>query len=219
MWTRIAGLALASLFVAGCSATNDGYTYVKNSKENLFFKLPDAWGRFPVKAEAVVDRPKPMKGMSTRWAVEFDGSKKPTKAHVSELFTDSPVGYGEAYALSTTGQDQINEKTMRSLVISELVTEMTDPFDLIDQAPDRIEVVDYKRIRNRSGVWGHKIIVNVKIDPDQSGNLRWLTIGQKVYLDRNAQTLRRLVVRCSASCYRNNRSSMDAVLNSFSFRP
>ena len=199
--------------------TDDGYTYVNNAQENLFFRLPDEWGRYPVKTEAILDRPVPITGISSRWAVQFDGAKVPSKNHVDEMFTSSPVGFSESFELSATGQDTINEKTLRSLVVSDLVTEMTDPFDLADEVPDRIEIVKYTKFRNKAGVTGHKIIVNVKIDPDDSGNLEWLTIGQKVYLDGKAEKLRRLVIRCSSACYRENRSTLDTVLDSFAFRP
>ncbi len=218
-WTLIAGLAITASFVAGCSVTDDGYTFVNNAKENLFFRLPDEWGRYPVRAETILDRPVPITGVSTRWAVQFDGAKAPSQNHVDEMFTSSPVGFSESFELSAAGQDTVNEKTLRSLVVSDLVSEMSDPFDLADEVPDRVEIVKYTRIRNKAGVTGHKIIVNVKIDPDESGELKWLTIGQKVYLDRNAEKLRRLVIRCSSECYRANQSTLDTVLDSFSFRP
>lgn len=212
-------LVVGALLGTGCSVTDDGYTYVNNAGENLFFKLPDDWKKYPVTQAAITDRPAPISGSSGRWAVEFDGAAKPDRDHLSEPITGSPVGFSEAYALSRTGQDAVNEKALRSLVVQEVLGEVQDPLDLVNDVPDRFEIVDYKQIRNKQGVWGSKIIVNILLDTDTGEEPQWLTIGQKVYLDRSAQTLRRLVVRCSSACYRTNRSKLDTVLNSFAFRP
>ncbi len=212
-------LAIGALVGTSCSVTNDGYTFVKNSRENLFFKLPDEWKQYPVTIATVTDRPVTATGELSRWAIEFDGAAKPNKKHLIERVAAAPVGFSEAFPLSSKGQDEISEKALRTMVLQELLVEPADPFDLVDQVPGRFEIVDYKQIRNKKGVWGHKIIVNIQMDSIDGETPQWLTVGQKIYLDRKAETLRRLVIRCSATCYRSKRSQLDTVLNSFSFRP
>lgn len=219
VWPGRLGAVLAlTLALSACGLTNDGYTYVSNQKERAFFKLPDDWKQFRIKAATTTDRPTPIE-RGVPWKVVFDGSSKPKIANFDLSHPTKPVGAAEVVTLSSQGQEQMNDEMLRSWALDGITDGTVDPVDLWRNGDDRVEVVSYTRFANKGGVWGSKIVVNVKVGTGNGDALDWVTIAQKAYVDRANAKVFRLRLKCKSTCYKTDRRQLDQVLDSLAVRP
>ena len=215
---RLAAVTALTLALSACGLNNDGYTYVTNQKERAFFKVPDGWKQFRIKAASSTDRPTAI-SRGIPWQVVFDGSSKPKVANFDLSHPSKPVGMAEVVTLGSQGQEQMNDVMLRSWALDGITDGTVDPIDLWRNGSERVEIVSYSRFANKGGVWGSKIIMNVKMDTGDGSTLEWVTIAQKAYVDRANSKVFRLRLKCNASCYKTDRRQLDQVLDSLAVRP
>ena len=79
---RIVGLwvVLLSLTVAGCAAPQ--FTYVTNSSQHTYFKVPSGWRQISAGALATAVNGGNSTPQSGVWTVGYDGSAQPAADHV-----------------------------------------------------------------------------------------------------------------------------------------
>jgi hypothetical protein len=112
LW-RVALLIIVGLSVAGCFAPD--FTYVADSSDNAYFKVPPSWHEVSQSSLAAVQGRGGSQG-TYLWSRAYDDSATPSVNHV---FTSSarPVAYAGVLGLSAAEQSNVSLNSMRDLLL------------------------------------------------------------------------------------------------------
>jgi hypothetical protein len=109
----VALLIIVGLWVAGCLAPD--YTYVADSSDNAYFKVPPSWHEVSPSSLEAVEGHSAIQG-TYLWSRAYDDSTMPSVEHV---FASSlkPVAYASVLALSSTQRGYVSFNSMRDLLL------------------------------------------------------------------------------------------------------
>jgi hypothetical protein len=205
----IAPLVACGMFVSGCGAAP--FSYVKNSKDQLYFKVPSGWHKLDAKS---VDAVAAAAGQAlatqgtVSWAAAFDGSKNPSADHIFTASTADPVILAEVLDMTSTGQQTLSFDAMRDLLLP--VTDAARAKLPSDTPLSGFKSLNDEVLTKAHGLHGVHVIYAYSLNngPIQAFDQTVLTNGDstKLYL---------LFARCSADCYLSQRSKIRSVVNSF----
>jgi hypothetical protein len=111
LW-RAALLIIVGLMVAGCLSPS--YTYVADSSDKAYFKVPPSWREVSPSSLQQVE------GQSSQgtylWSRAYDDSASPS---VRDVFSSSskPVAYASVLGLSASQADNVSFNSMRDLLL------------------------------------------------------------------------------------------------------
>ncbi len=110
---RAALLIIVGLSVAGCLAPD--YTYVADSTDNAYFKVPPSWHEVSPSSLAAVQGQSASQG-TYLWSRAYDASATPSVDHV---FASSakPVAYASVLSLSSSERNDVSFNSMRDLLL------------------------------------------------------------------------------------------------------
>ena len=110
---RVAALVTVGLLVAGCLAPD--YTYVSDSTDNAYFKVPPSWHEVsPSSLKAVQGQSGSQRAYL--WSRAYDDSSTPSVSHVFAS-SSKPVAYASVLALTATQRDDMSFNSMRDLLL------------------------------------------------------------------------------------------------------
>jgi hypothetical protein len=112
LW-RIAPLIIVGLSVAGCLSPS--YTYVADSSDNAYFKVPPSWHEVSPSSLAAVQGESGSQG-TYLWSRAYDASSSPSVQHVFAT-SPKPVAYAGVLALSSTQRADVSFNSMRDLLL------------------------------------------------------------------------------------------------------
>ncbi len=209
---RFALVALVGALAAGSAAcSTSGYTYVKNSGEGAFFKVPDDWKLYKLDPSALPDdRPFPdgADQLDGPWRVVFDSDSEPDVTHFQDDVPTAVVGQAEISSIGQGVRDQVSNVDLRTLALDGTA----DPIALYEQGSTDIEIVKYEQLTTSEGLRGNRIVLNKLV------NGSYVTIDQIALVDPGTTTLYRFLVKCSSKCYLEHRSEIDTVVDSWQIR-
>jgi hypothetical protein len=112
LW-RVALLIIVGLSVAGCLSPD--FTYVADSSDNAYFKVPPSWHQVNQASLTAVEGQSGNEG-TYLWSRAYDASAPPLVQHV---FASSakPVAYAGVLGLSTTQASNVSFNSMRDLLL------------------------------------------------------------------------------------------------------
>jgi hypothetical protein len=204
-WALVIVLVLA---LAGCAEPT--YTYVANTTQNAYFKVPRAWK--PVDSTVLQKAINNGVVKKSRWTVGFDASADPTPEHVFGTLTSEPFVYATAYNVSSTMSNEMSYDSLRDSFLP--VTSQARAVVAQEGFPlTGFRLLATTLLAPGQGVHGVRQIFDYTF-PD----------GVVVTFDQIAETnatqtqLYMLVVHCTAACYLHNRAEIDTVMNSFTVR-
>lgn len=111
LW-RVALLIIVGLSVAGCLSPD--YTYVADSSDNAYFKVPPSWHQVSTSSLQAVQ------GQSSQgtylWSRAYDDSSSPS---VKDVFSSSvkPVAYASVLGLTQAQAADVSFNSMRDLLL------------------------------------------------------------------------------------------------------
>ncbi len=210
---RFALLAVVGALAAGSAAcSTSGYTYVKNTGEGAYFKVPDDWKLYKLDPNSLPDdRPffegatQPVEGP---WRVVFDADQKPDVTHLEDDVPQAIVGQAEVSPIDASVSDQVSNIDLRALALDGTA----DPIALYQQGSTDIEIVKYESLTTTDGLRGNRIVLNKLV------NGSYVTIDQIALVDPGTTTLYRFLVKCSSKCYLQHRNEIDTVVDSWQIR-
>jgi hypothetical protein len=112
LW-RVVLLITVGLSVAGCLAPD--YTYVADSSDNAYFKVPPSWREVSPSSLEAVQGPTAIQG-TYLWSRAYDDSTTPSVEHVFSS-SSKPVAYAGVVALSTTQRGNVSFNSMRDMLV------------------------------------------------------------------------------------------------------
>ena len=216
MAPRLQRLALlgvvGALAISSAACSSSGFTYVKNTGEGAYFKVPDDWKLYKLDPNALPDdRPFPAgadQATGGPWRIVFDADQKPDVTHFEEDIPQAVVGQAEISPIGESVRDQVSNVDLRALALDGA----NDPIALYQQGSPDIEIVKYEALTTHDGLRGNRIVLNKLI------NGSYVTIDQIALVDPGTTTLYRFLVKCSSKCYLQHRSEIDAVVDSWQIR-
>ena len=216
MALRLQRLALlgvvAAIAISSAACSSSGFTYVKNTGEGAYFKVPNGWKLYKLDPNALPeDRPFPAgadQATGGPWRIVFDADQKPDVTHFEQDVPQAIVGQAEISPIGVSVRDQVSNVDLRALALDGA----NDPIALYQQGSPDIEIVKYEALTTHDGLRGNRIVLNKLI------NGSYVTIDQIALVDPGTTTLYRFLVKCSSKCYLQHRSEIDAVVDSWQIR-
>lgn len=214
-----AAIALAVVVgTGGCAPP--AFTYVKNSGQKTYFKVPYEWHETKTSSlDDMLTGTNPDSASSQArqqawWSVAYDAASYPAASHlISQSTTEQPIVYARISPLSQAQANQVSLDMLRNAFLP--VTD--DARQAADQNGGTgltgFELVNDQVLTPSSGLRGVRVVFDYQLG---SGVMH--TFDQTALVNNDGSKLYLLIIRCSASCYRARSSEMDTIAKSFTVR-
>lgn len=209
---RIVGLwvVLLGLAVAGCAAPQ--FTYVTNSSQHTYFKVPSGWRQISAGALASAVNGGNSKPQAGVWTVGYDGSTQPEADHVLGAENQQPFAYSVVAAVNQTTTSELSYNDLRDFFLP--VTAAARASAAKSGFPlTNFKLISDSMLELSQGVHGVREIYDYSY-PDGSVN----TFDQVALTNADDTEVYLLLVHCLASCYSKHQSEIDTVMKSFTVR-
>lgn len=209
---RRTATALAAAGVTLLAACGSGkYTYVSNTADQTFMRVPKAWKVFEVPgSDKATATPSP-------WQRVFDGSTTPKLENAELDVPTEPIGRLSVYYVNASTADTMSPEDLRAAV-SPL---QADPLTLGEEGATATgQVVAFDIEGRKGGLKGSHVVYEIEgtssskvtfdqttlLDPKQYMNPATGAAMFKVYV---------LSIHCSSECYEKNKTKIADVVNSW----
>jgi hypothetical protein len=216
-------LACAICVLVSASGCGKGeFTYVTNSDDKTYFKVPSAWvqvdttdvdnvflGGNPQSQRAQVLKQR-------RWSTGYDASSRPTAGHmVSAYPTEEPVVYSLVLHLVPEMQDAVSYDYLRDVFFPHLpVTERArEQAAVAGFGLDGFELLHDAVVTPSDGIRGVRVIYNYEL-----GGSMVHTFDLTAYTNHDSSVVYLLLIRCTARCYRERSAELGDIATSFTVR-
>ena len=209
--------AVAAIAVAGgCGAPE--FTYVKNSGQKTYFKVPHDWHAIGTRSlDDVLSDTNPDSATTKLrqqlwWSVAYDASADPTPDHLlTNEVTNQPIVYARVAQLTEAQQNAVSLDMLRDAFLP-----VTD--DAREAAAATIPLTGFELVHDEvltpsSGLHGVRVIYDYEL---ADGVLH--TFDQTALVNNDGSKVYLLIIRCSTTCYRERSSELDTIAKSFTVR-
>lgn len=208
-------LALVALvaLLAGCGAPE--YTYVTNSADRTYVKLPSSWRPIDKKAldDAIGLDPTLSDEERGLWLEGYDADSAPSPLHLFGPSASAPAAFVSVQQIPESARGQFSLDKLRDLFYpvsasAREAAEMDPTSGLTDFALMTDEV-----LTPGDGLRGVHSVFRYRM-----GNGSLQMIDQTAYLNDDASKLYMFFVRCSTECYEQRQQEIGNVVSSFTVR-
>jgi hypothetical protein len=201
---RVAALMIVGLAVAGCAAPQ--YTYVSDSADNAYFKVPPSWREVSPSSLQSAEGTQSEEG-TYLWSVAYDSSSKPSVVHVFSTAA-TPVAYSSVLSLSSAERNDLSFNSMRDLLLP------------VTAAARKAAAADHEELNGFASLSDQLITdsnndrgIREIFDYDLGTTLE--TFDLTVLVNSATTKLYFLLVHCTATCFVDNYSQIESVVGSF----
>jgi hypothetical protein len=202
---RVAALVVVGLLAAGCSLAPQ-YTYVSDSADNAYFKVPPSWHQVNESSLQSAEGPSSQEG-SYLWSEAYDAAAKPSVDHIFAA-TAQPVAYSSVISLNSTERNEISFNGMRDLLLP------------VTAAARKAAAADHEELEGFASLSDQVLTdssnnrgIREIFDYDLGTTLE--TFDLTVLTNAATTKLYFLLVQCSATCFAANYPQISDVVNSF----
>ena len=199
---------LLGLTVSGCGAPQ--YTYVANSSQNTYFKVPNGWHK--ISDDALNNELKELTGSpGAGWMVAYEAGGKPTAGDFLSFSNSQPFVFAEVGTLTSTASQQLSYDSLEDifgLPVSSAARQ---------QVGSNFPLTDFKSLRDQQLTPGQGVHgVRETFDYTDGGTTDTF---DEVALTNAVQTeVYLLVLHCTSTCYQNDQTEINDVMSSFTIR-
>jgi hypothetical protein len=196
-------IALIPLAVA-CAST--GYTYVKSSEDNTYFRIPDTWELFD-EDDLVELLPKSVSAQAVQrfrdsaWRVGFDANPNPSVNHIFQPKASFPAGRATVQRLSADQSDVASAFLLRNFIV-EIDT-------LVEGGVAAI--ISEERIERDGGFHGVQVVAELVANTRG----RQIVYQQVSLLDQASTKVYSLIISCESDCYEEHERDINRVIDSW----
>jgi hypothetical protein len=198
---------LLGVSIAGCGAPQ--YTYVANSSESTYFKVPESWhaiGQSALNRQLQAD----LGGSSTGWTVAYEGGGDPTANDFLSFGAAHPFVWADIGTLTSTASQALSYDSLRDFFLPVSSTARQD-------VPQGYPLTNFTQIRDQvltpgQGVHG----VRETFDYTLSGSTD--TFDEIALTNADQTVVYTLVLHCTTSCYDSDQAQINQVMSSFTVR-
>jgi hypothetical protein len=193
---------------AACGAPE--YTYIKNSSDRTYFKVPSSWRVIDEKAlEQVSSGGSTPSQKSDRWAVAYDAADVPSPAHLVDKDTSEPIVYASVQQVPEAARAQVSLDTLRDLLLP------VTPAAREGAAAGSATFTDFNLVEEtvltpQPGLRGVHEVFQYRV---QKGPLQ--TFDKTAYMNSDASKVYVMLLRCSSECYKARRAELESMTASF----
>lgn len=217
-----AAVAVAAALVGGLTGcAGSEFTYVRDNNGATYFKVPSAWHKVDQKALDMrvfgdMDTATAQVQKQQTWTVAYDAHASPSAEHLlsSPLGAeDQPFALAKVQTLDESDQNQVSLNALRNSAVpivalpqetrQQMEASADYPFKNFELLADQVLPVD-------NGVRGVRSIFQFRV-----GDGPMQTFNQTAYLSADGTQISTLLIRCSATCYKQRVKEIDLVAQSF----
>lgn len=196
-------------FLSSCAAPQ--YTYVADSSQNTYFKVPSGWHQISAQALSQALESIGESG-SGAWSSAYDADSAPNASHFLTTEANQPFVFAEVGQLNSTASDALSYNELQDSFLPVTSSARSNAakagFPLTG-----FKLVSEQTVTPGQGVHGVEEVYDYTY-PDGVAE----TFNQ-VALTNAVQTIvYLLIVHCSTSCYSQNQTNIDDVASSFTVR-
>ena len=207
----VAGLVLLTAAVlAGCGAPS--YTYVKNSADHMYVKIPASWHSIDEKDLDSAIGLDPAEDASSRglWLQAYDAAETPSALHLFGSSAAEPAALVSVQKVPETSRGGLSLDGLRDFFFPVSPTARQN-----NQNPQLsgFGLVTDDVLTPGAGLRGVHTVFRYRLGggPPQM-------IDQTGYLNDDASKVYLLLVRCSTTCYKDRHGEIENVVSSFTIR-
>jgi hypothetical protein len=198
---------LLGVTVTGCGAPQ--YTYVANSSQSTYFKVPYGWHQ--INAGALSKAMEAVLGSAgSGWQVAYQAGSKPNANDFLSFGADQPFVFAEIGALNSTASQSLSYDALRDFFLPVSSTARGDE-------PAGFPLTGFKQIRDEVltpglGVHG----VRETFDYTYEGSTD--TFDEIALTNAEDTSVYFMVLHCTTSCYSADQTEINDVMSSFTIR-
>lgn len=197
---------------SGCAPPN--HTYVANSANKTYFKVPASWHEIDEQAlnQTVAGASAtPTPGSASEWVAAYDAAKAPSPAHLVASDTPDPIVYVSVQPLPTEAGGQITLDNLRDLTLP--VTSAARAAAGTSSTFSDFKLVSDSVLTPQSGLRGVREVFQYRIE---GGPLQ--TFDETAYTNKDGNKVYLMLLRCSSTCYQARQTEIESVTTSFTIR-
>lgn len=213
-----AAFTVAAVMAGAGGCGEPEFTYVKNSGQKTYFKIPHRWHQIGTDTldntlgGTNADSANAKARAQMWWSVAYDASEDPDSDHLlTSSPTDEPIVYARVAQLTESQQNQVSLDMLRNSFLP--VTADAREAAAASVPLDGFELVQDQVLTPSNGLHGVRVIYDYELD---GGVLH--TFDQTALVNNDGSKLYLLIIRCSASCYSERSSELDEIASSFTVR-
>ncbi len=209
----VGGLSAVLVTLAGCAGPD--YTYVTNSTDHTYLKIPNSWR--PIDPKAIDDA----LGLDTTvkdserglWLAGYDADATPSPDHLFGATATAPATLIGVQDVPQTARGSYSLDKLRDLFypVSPAGQQQAaaDPTSMVAD----VSVMSDDVLTPGDGVRGVHTVFRYRVagGPPQ-------VMDQTLYLNDDASKLYLFFVRCSTECYQQRQKEITSVVSSFTVR-
>jgi hypothetical protein len=198
---------LLGVTVTGCGAPQ--YTYVANSSESTYFKVPNGWHK--IDGSALEKAYEEVYGTAgAGWQVAYQAGSNPSAENFLGFDSSQPFVFAEVGTLTAAGSQELSYDALKDFFLPVTSTAR-------GQEGSNFPLTDFKQIRDEQltpglGVHG----VRETFDYTLAGQTD--TFDEIALTNADQNTVYFLVLHCTTSCYSNDQTQINDVMSSFTIR-
>jgi len=200
----VAALIIVGLLVTGCVAPQ--YTYVTDSADSAYFKVPPSWGQVNESTLQSAEGTASQEG-TYLWSRAYDDTAKPS---INNVFSTSehPVAYASVLGLSTAERSAVSFNSMRDLLLPVTATARKAAADNHEELSGFASLTDQVITDSHNDRGIREIFdYNLGVTPE--------TFDLTVLTNSATTKLYFLLVHCSANCFAKDYNQIATVVGSF----
>jgi len=198
---------LLGVTVTGCGAPQ--YTYVANSNQSTYFKVPHGWhkidGAALQKVEAELQYP------AGGWQVAYEAGSDPSANDFLGFGSNQPFVFAEIGKLTPAGSQDLSYNILRDIFLP--VTSTTRQSE-----PPNYPLSSFKQIRDENltpglGVHGVRETFSYTLNGGPTD-----TFDEIALTNAEQTVVYFIVLHCTSSCYSSDQTAINDVMSSFTIR-
>jgi hypothetical protein len=195
---------LLGVTLTGCATQ---FTYVANTSQHAYFKVPSDWHKIgsaalaaQLNANGTVD-----------WLIGYEPGGKPTANDFNSVRTSRPFVFADVGPLNSTVVNELSYNTLRDIILPVTDTARSNA------AAQGSTLSGFQQIRDQmisSGQGVHGVRETYQYTFSGVSD----TFDQIALTNANQTILYLLYVHCTSSCFRHNQAAINEIMSSFTVR-
>ena len=198
---------LLGVTLSGCGAPQ--YTYVANSGESTYFKVPHGWHQ--ISGGALQNAMAQLQLGAAGWQVAYEAGSSPSADDFLSFGANEPFVFAEIGKLTQAGSQELSYDSLRDFLLPVTSTARQN-------VPQGYPLTNFKSIRDENltpglGVHGVRETFDYTLEGGPTD-----TFDEVALTNADQTVVYYLLLHCTQSCYSADQTEINDVMSSFTVR-
>jgi hypothetical protein len=198
---------LLGVTLAGCGAPQ--YTYVANSGESTYFKVPHGWHQ--ISGGALQNAMEQLQVPIAGWQVAYEAGSSPSADDFLSFGANEPFVFAEIGSLTQAGSQELSYDSLRDFLLPVTSTARSN-------VPQGYPLTNFKSIRDVNltpglGVHGVRETFDYTLEGGPTD-----TFDEVALTNADQTVVYYLLLHCTQNCYSADQTEINDVMSSFTVR-